>query len=146
MLKIEIEESPITMVASMETQIMKKKQKASFKKIHYMFFIFIFIQVCFYFTFSEPFTALFGIESVIPRPADEVISRTARLIMIYHSLAVPFLVANTFWILEYYEVREKWIPTLKTLLIPGAFMVGIFGMLFGYTRIRMFHEFFYFGL
>ena len=146
MLKIEIEESPITMVASMETQIIKKKQRESFKKIHYMFFLFIFIQVLFYFTFSEPFTALFGIESLIPRPEDVVISRTARLIMIYHSLSVPFLVANTFWILEYYEVREKWIPTLKTLLIPGGFMAGIFGMLFGYTRIRVFHEFFYFGL
>lgn len=146
MLKIEIEETPISMVASMETQKITKEEKQTFKKIHLTFIIFIFCQVAFYFTFSEPFTALFGIESVIPRPPDEVISRTARFIMIYHSLSVPFVVANTFWILEYYEVRKKWIPTLKTLLIPGGFLAGIFGMLFGYTRIRMFHEIFYFGL
>ena len=146
MFKIEIEESPISIEVSMETQKIKKERKASYRKIHLTFIIFMLCQVLFYFTFSEPFTALFGIESIIPRPADTVISRTARLIMIYHSLSVPFVVANVFWIMEYYQLREKWIPALKTVLIPGGFLSGIFGMLFGYTPIRLFHEFFYFGL
>ena len=146
MFKIEIEESPILVEVSMETQKIEKERKASYRKIHLSFFIFMLIQVLFYFTFSEPFTALFGIESIIPRPPDEVISRTARLIMIYHSLSVPFVVANTFWILEFYNIRERWIPTLKTLLIPGGYISGTFGMLFAYTRVRIFHEFFYFGL
>ena len=60
MLKIEIEETPISMVASMETQKITKEEKETFKKIHLTFIIFILCQVVFYFTFSEPFTALFG--------------------------------------------------------------------------------------
>jgi hypothetical protein len=66
--------------------------------------------------------------------------------MIYHSLALPFFIANVFWILEHYEVRKKFLPTLKILLIPSAFLVGINGMIFAYTRLRLFHELFTFGL
>jgi hypothetical protein len=66
--------------------------------------------------------------------------------MIYHSLALPFFIANVFWILEHYEVRPKLIPTLKVLLVPSAFLVGINGMIFAYTRLRLFHELFTFGL
>jgi hypothetical protein len=130
----------------METQKIEKEKKKSFKKIHYSLIVFTFIQVIWYMTFSEPLTILIGGEPIIPILSDDIISRTARLVMIYHSLAVPFLVANTFWILEHYPVREKWVPTLKVLLLPGAYLVGIFGMLFAYTRYRLFHEFFYFGM
>jgi hypothetical protein len=145
-LKIEVEESPITMEVSMETQVLKKEEKYNYKGIHYTLIMFVFLQVIFYFTFSEPLTVLWGGQPLIPMLHDDIISRTARLVMIYHSLAVPFLVANTFWIMEYYEVRSKFVPILKALLLPGAFMVGIAGMAFGYTRIRLFHELFYFGL
>jgi hypothetical protein len=146
-IKIEIEEKPISMEISMETQTITKERRANFKKIHYALMLFLFVEVMFYFTFSAPFTSLFNHgEPLFPITDDAIMSRTARLIMIYHSLAVPFLVANTFWILEYYPVREKWIPTLKALLIPGAFLVGINGLLFAYTRFRLFHEFFYVGM
>ena len=147
MFKIEIEESPISIEVSMEKQKIEQDHKASFKKIHYSLILFLFIEVFFYLLFSEPVTALLNNGNpLLPLPPDTVISRAARLVMIYHSLAVPFLVANTFWIMEYYPVREKWIPALKVLLIPGAFLVGINGLIFGYTRWRFFHELFYFGL
>ena len=116
MIKIEIEEKPISMEISMETQTVTKEQKASFKKIHYSLMLFLFVLVAWYFTFSAPLTSLVNHgEPLFPILDDEIMNRTARLIMIYHSLAVPFLVANTFWILEYYPVREKWIPTLLIL-------------------------------
>jgi hypothetical protein len=35
---------------------------------------------------------------------------------------------------------------MRWTLIPGSVLVGIFGMLFAYTRYRVFHEIFYFGL
>ena len=146
MIKIEIEEKPIAIEISMETQKIKKDQKGNFKKIHYALMLFLFLEVMFYFTFSAPLTALWGGEPLFPIINDEIMARTPRLIMIYHSLAVPFIVANTFWILEYYPVREKYIPTLKVLLISGAFLVGINAMIFAYTRLRLFHEFFYLGL
>jgi hypothetical protein len=143
--KIEIEETPVKIEISMETQEITKEEKANYKTIHFTLIAFVFFQVLFYFTFSEPLTIFFEGHYLFPIVTD-AISRTARFIMIYHSLAVPFLVANTFWIMEYYEIRKKWIPTLKILLLSGAFMVGIAGMIFGFTYIRIFHEIFYFGL
>ncbi|MHA2281431.1 MAG: hypothetical protein ACXAC5_11305 [Promethearchaeota archaeon] len=142
---MEIEETPVTIEISMETQEIKKEEKANYRTIHFALIAFVFFQVLFYFTFSEPLTLLFEGHYLFPI-IDDSISRTARFVMIYHSLAVPFLVANTFWIMEYYEIRSKYIPTLKILLLSGAFMVGIAGMLFGFTYIRLFHEIFYFGL
>jgi len=145
-LKIEIEEKPVTIEISMETQEIKKEDKQNYKLIHYGLIVFVFVQVMFYFTFSEPLTVLFGGEPIIPGLISDDINRSARFIMIYHSLAVPFLVANTFWIMEYYDLRSKYVPTLKILLVSGAIMVGTAGMLFGFTYIRLFHEIFYFGL
>jgi hypothetical protein len=149
--KIEIETETVPMQtgleSSMETQEMKPETESSFKKIHYILFLFVFVQVLWYMTFSEPLTVLIGGEPIWPFFLnDDVISRTARLIMIYHSLAIPFFVANVFWILEHYEIRPKLLPTLKILLVPSAFIVGINGMLFAYTRLRLFHELFTFGL
>jgi len=132
---------------AMETQDMKVESETHFKKIHVMLFTFVFIQVMFYMTFSEPLTVLIGGEPIWPWMLDDtVMSRTARIVMIYHSLSVPFFIANTFWILEHYEVRKRWLPTLKILFIPSAFLVGINGMIFAYTRLRFFHELFTFGM
>ena len=148
-LKIETEIVPFKtgLESSMETQEMKLEPETSFKKIHYILFLFVFVQVLWYLTFSEPLTVLIGGEPIFPFfLSDDVISRTARIVMIYHSLALPFLIANTFWVLEHYEIRKKWLPTLKVLLIPSAFLVGINGMIFAYTRLRLFHELFTFGM
>jgi len=150
-LKIEIETETVPMQSglesSMETQEVKPEKETSFKKIHYILFLFVFIQVIWYLLFSEPLLVLLGGEQILPFLLnDAVISRTARLVMIYHSLALPFFIANVFWILEHYEVRPKLLPTLKILLVPSAFIVGINGMLFAYTRYRLFHELFTFGL
>ncbi len=49
---------------SMETQEMKVEPETSFKKIHYVLFVFVFIQVLFYMTFSEPLTVLIGGEPI----------------------------------------------------------------------------------
>ena len=151
MLKIVTETDTIPMQTgiekSMGTQKAKPVTETSFKKIHYILFIFVVIQVIWYMTFSEPLTVLIGGEPIFPFLLDDtVISRTARIVMIYHSLALPFFVANVFWILQHYEVRPKLLPTLKILLIPSAFIVGINGMIFAYTRLRLFHELFTFGM
>jgi len=135
------------METSMETQEMRIDPETSFKKIHYVLFIFVFIQVLWYLTFSEPLTVLIGGEPIWPFfLQDDIMSRTARIVMIYHSLALPFFIANTFWILEHYEIRSRLLPTLKILFIPSAFLVGINGMIFAYTRLRIFHELFTFGM
>lgn len=150
MLKITVvEKKPDSslVITTMETQKLKKKPKKElYRKIHYKLIVFVFIQVCWYFTFSIAITPLTGGNPIFPVQNDDIMNRTARLIMIYHSVAVPFLVANTFWIMEFFHVREKYVPALKVTLIPGGILVGVFGMLFAYTRYRVFHEIFYFGL
>ncbi|MCP4761888.1 MAG: hypothetical protein GY870_08900 [archaeon] len=131
---------------SMETQIIEEEERPNYNKIHAGLILFIFLQVCFLFTFSEPMTILWGGEPLIALYNDDIISRTARIIMIYHSLANPFIVATTFWVMEYFEIREKFVPSLKITLVPGALLSGICGLIFAYTRERFFHEVFYFGL
>jgi len=151
-LKIEIETETVPMETRLESRMetqekLEPVKETSFKKIHYILFLFVFIQVLWYLTFSEPLTVLIGGEPVFPFFLDDdVISRTARIVMIYHSLALPFFIANVFWVLEHYEIRTRMLPTLKILLIPSAFIVGINGMLFAYTRLRIFHELFTFGM
>ncbi|MHA1509698.1 MAG: hypothetical protein ACTSO6_13455, partial [Promethearchaeota archaeon] len=67
------------METSMETQEMKTEPETNFKKIHVMLFAFVFIQVMFYMTFSEPLTVLIGGEPIWPwMLQDDVMSRTAR--------------------------------------------------------------------
>ncbi|QEE17150.1 hypothetical protein DSAG12_02982 [Promethearchaeum syntrophicum] len=73
-------------------------------------------------------------------------SREARIIMIYHSLSIPFIAVCTFWLLEFYNVREKMILTIKILILPGTFIASISGAIFAYTRIMLFHDFFYLGM
>lgn len=148
-LKIQTEEIQIQppKETSMETLKIREEPRPSYKRTHYSLILFVFIQVAWYFTFSEPLTALWGGTPLFPGAvSDNILTRSGRLIMIYHSLAMPFLVANTFWIMEYYEIRKKWIPTLKILLEPGAYIVGIAGMVFAYTGLHLFHTIFYFGL
>jgi len=151
-LKIEIETETVPMEKGLESRMetqekLEPEKETSFKKIHYILFLFVFIQVLWYLTFSEPLTVLIGGEPIWPIFLnDDVISRTARIVMIYHSLALPFFIANVFWVLEHYEIRKKMLPTLKVLLIPSAFIVGINGMFFAYTRLRIFHELFTFGM
>ncbi|MHA1452701.1 MAG: hypothetical protein ACTSRD_07570 [Promethearchaeota archaeon] len=132
--------------SAMETQDFKEKKKHKYSKIHVSLILFIACQVLFLLTFSEPFNWVWGGSPIFQIYNDDIIGRSARIIMIYHSLANPFVVANVFWILEYYDLREKFIPWLKWTLIPGAFMSGFCGLIFAYTRWRFFHEMFYVGL
>jgi len=131
---------------AMVTQDFKERPKHRYSKIHVFIIVFMAIQVLFLLTFSEPLSILWGGHPLFAIYNDNVIDRSARLIMIYHSLANPFVVANTFWIMEYYDTRDKFIPWLKWTMVPGAFFSGICGLVFAYTRWRFFHELFYIGL
>jgi hypothetical protein len=131
---------------AMETQDFKEKRKHKYSTIHVSIIIFMLCEVLFLVTFSEPFSIFWGGHPIFQIYNDNVIDRSARIIMIYHALANPFVVANTFWIMEYYDVREKLIPWLKWTLIPGAYLSGFCGLIFAYTRMKFFHEIFYIGL
>ena len=135
-----------TKEASMERQVPEKRKKYDYDKIHVGLILFISLEVLFLFTFSEPMNILWGGEPLFGIYNDDLVSRSGRLIMIYHALATPFVVATTFWCMEYFEVRERLVPSLKLTLIPGSILSGICGLFFAYSRIRFFHELFYIGL
>ena len=143
----EFPDSPTeTLEAAMETQILGEIKRRNYDKIHIGLIVFMSLQVLFLLTFSEPLSILWGGEPLFDIYSDDIIARSARIIMIYHSIATPFIVAVTFWCLQYYEVRDKFIPAMKITLVPGSIIAGIGGLIFAYTRIRFYHEVFYFGL
>ncbi len=130
----------------METQTVVHKKKFNYNKVHVSLIVFLVFQVLFLMTFSETFSVFWGGEPIFAIYDDDLMGRAARIVMIYHSIATPFVAATTFWCFEYFEIREKYVPSLKITLVSGSYISGICGLVFAYTKIRFFHEVFYFGL
>ncbi len=144
------EEKPVSpnesIESPMETQVLKEEKRYNFDKIHISLIILLSCQVLFLLTFSEPLSFIWGGDPLFNIYDDAIMGRSARLVLIYHSIATPFVAETTFWCLEYFEVREKYIPSMKVTIVSGSFVSGICGLIFAYTRIRVFHELFIFGL
>lgn len=81
-------------------------------------------------SFSEPMQKVFG-RPLLPIYLDEQ-ERAGRIIILYHSLAVPFLAAVVFFLLHYFEVRKQFEPLIKWSLLVGAITTPTAGMLFTY--------------
>ncbi|MHA1737863.1 MAG: hypothetical protein ACTSWD_04700 [Candidatus Heimdallarchaeota archaeon] len=149
-INMKTEEIPVpptgTAELTMETQIIGEKHKHNYNKIHISLIVFMCFQVLFLLTFSEPMSFIWGGEPLFDIYNDDLFGRSARIIMIYHSIATPFVAATTFWCFEFFHIREKYIPALNVTLVSGSFISGICGLLFAYTHWRFLHEFFYFGL
>lgn len=101
--------------------------------------------------FSEPVVQIFGKPIIDPGLEGNARDRTARIIMLYHSLAVPFLAATSYFVLSKYPVREALEIQAKWAITSGALVTGFFGMLFGYGANIFFdgwvaHGLFIFGL
>ncbi len=106
--------------------------------------------VLFLSTFSEPMVERFGslplLEYIFPLIKGLPEARhAARAILIYHSLATPFLVAVVYLFMDKYEVRPKLEEMTKWSLFVGAFTTSIFGMLFVYIDSWVFHGLFIAG-
>lgn len=124
-----------------DTKNLDSKRKQNYNLIYILLMILLFLQVTWYIIFSPPF---FGgkLKELLD---NNVISPEGRIIMIYHSLSVPFTTAIAIWLLKFYEGRIKWIRLSLILLIPGAFVVAISGMIFSYTGLQSIHDIFFFG-
>lgn len=106
-----------------------------------------FVTVLFLGSFSEPMVKLFG-KPLLPVDLDDYeISRSGRIIMLYHSFAVPFVGAVALLFLEMYDVRYPFNLQAKYLVFSGSMFSGIGGIVFGYLIPHMFvHTVFLFGL
>jgi hypothetical protein len=78
---------------------------------------------------------------------DYEISREGRIIMLYHSFAVPFVGAVALLFLDMYNIRYPYNLQAKYLVFSGSMFSGIGGITFGYLIPHMFvHTVFLFGL
>ncbi len=98
-------------------------------------------------SFSEPMVKIFG-RPLLPIDLENYeISRSGRIIMLYHAFAVPFVGAVALLFLEIYDVRYPFNLQAKYLLFSGSIFSGIGGIVFGYLIPHMFvHTVFLFGL
>ncbi|MHA2270738.1 MAG: hypothetical protein ACXACI_02680 [Candidatus Hodarchaeales archaeon] len=90
--------------------------------------------VLFLSSFSEPVVEVFGnpiLDPIWKIDLDES-DRAARIIMLYHAMAVPFITAVVLFVLEFCEVRESYVSRIKWALIPGTFLTAISGIIFAY--------------
>ncbi|MFW9854586.1 MAG: hypothetical protein ACFFFG_05980 [Candidatus Thorarchaeota archaeon] len=97
-------------------------------------------------SFSEPMVNLLG-APLLPITLDDG-TRVARIVMLYHSFALPFVAAITYFILEFCDVRKNWESRTKILIFPGSMIASICGILFAYffPHNWIIHGLFIFGL
>ncbi len=92
-----------------------------------------FVIVLFLSTFSQPIKIILGSPLL---PFDFSMStemdKAARIVMLYHSLAIPFIAICTYFVLEYCDVREKFKSRVKWPLFFGSLLASTTGMLFAY--------------
>jgi uncharacterized membrane protein len=72
--------------------------------------------------------------------------RTGRIIMLYHSLAIPFVAAIVYYILDLVPTTEDLARTIRRVITPGYMLVSIGGLTFAYLGHNwIFHGIFLFG-
>ena len=72
--------------------------------------------------------------------------RIGRIIMLYHSLAIPFVAAITYLILDMVPTTEELAKTIRRVITPGYMLVSIGGLAFAYLgHSWLFHGLFLLG-
>ncbi|MFX0012974.1 MAG: hypothetical protein ACFFB2_04035 [Promethearchaeota archaeon] len=83
-------------------------------------------------TFSEPIKLVLG-QPLFPITLDpDPIEKAGRLVMIYHSIAVPFIATCTYFVMEIMDVREKLKSRIKFPLFFGSILASANAVLFTY--------------
>ena len=86
--------------------------------------------IAFMSAFSEPIVAMIGFP-IIPITLSEE-GRIARIIMMYHSIAIPFLAAVVLLVLTQYDLRPNFKEYVRWPLFIGALLTVIGGISFAY--------------
>ncbi|MFX0090803.1 MAG: hypothetical protein ACFFBD_03490 [Candidatus Hodarchaeota archaeon] len=89
-----------------------------------------FLIILFLSTFSEPVVNVLGFP-ILPISLDDA-HRAGRIIAMYHALAVPFIAAVAFYLIDICDVRPTFLSPIRWTLIPGAFLTGVSGIVFAY--------------
>lgn len=84
---------------------------------------------------SAPTQGLLGLSIDLPEAG-----QVRRIIMVYHALAVPFVAAITYLILDEVDVPEKLAQSIRRTITPGYLLTGVGALTFAYMeRSWIFH-------
>ena len=111
-------------------QGMLKYGFGTYKGLVTLIIAYLTLAILFLSTFSQPIVEILG-KPIIPIVLDDAF-QTSRIIMLYHSLAMPFLAAVVFLVLETCEVREKFKPHVKWPILVGSLLASTMGLTFAY--------------
>ncbi|MFX0051414.1 MAG: hypothetical protein ACFE8U_08990 [Candidatus Hermodarchaeota archaeon] len=94
--------------------------------------VWLFVIVLFLSTFSEPIELVLG-QPLLPitLSADDL-DRAGRIIMLYHSIAVPVIAICTYFVLLFMDVREKFKSRVKWPIFVGSILASASGISFAY--------------
>jgi hypothetical protein len=116
------------------------------KGLIFFLILFEFGIICFLGSFSDPVQKVFG-GPLIPVTLPDV-DRVSRIIMLYHSLALPFLAVIVLYVLEFFELRQRFIEQVKWSIVAGSILTASAGLTFAYISPYNWvaHGVFLFGL
>ncbi len=88
------------------------------------------------------------VRGIIGPPIDlREAERVGRIIMLYHSLAIPFVAAVTYLILDMVPTTQNLSRSIRRAITPGYMLTSVGGLAFAYLgRNWLFHGIFLFGL
>jgi hypothetical protein len=90
---------------------------------------------------SAPMQELLGFSVNLPEA-----ERVGRIVMVYHALAIPFVAAITYMILDLVPTTEELARAVRRAITPGYILVSIGGLVFAYLgRSWLFHGLFLLG-
>jgi MFS family permease len=99
----------------------------------------------FYSLLSGPVAELVGIKDLLPGVRE--ISRESRIVLVYHSLSVPFIAFITIFIISTLSIKEGQRRSIVHALVFGSLLSSLGAVLFGYLGAGMIaHGIFIFGL
>lgn len=120
----------------------------SYKGLTALLFGYEFILVLFLSTFSKPMVDRFGeaLPMIFPLMDMDPARHADRVIMLYHAIAIPFMVVLAFIILDWYASRPQFEVQAKWGLFFGALITSIAAMDFAYgSEHWVSHGIFIFG-
>jgi hypothetical protein len=119
-----------------ETKIDWLKRKinygATYKGMITFIVVWLFVIVLFLSTFSEPIELVLGQPLLPITLSDDAMDRAGRIVMLYHSIAVPVVAICTYFVLLLMDVREKFHTRVKWPLFFGSLLASGSGLLFAY--------------
>jgi hypothetical protein len=98
--------------------------------------VWLFVIILFLSTFSEPIELILGRPLLPIELSDTDIDRAGRIVLLYHSIAVPVVAICAYFVLIFMDVREKFKSRVKWPLFAGSILASGNGILFAY----IFHD------